>query len=523
VTGLRVSPSSRAVAGVARTTARVSVQAASATRVVYRNHTKTARQQPPTTGTGTGYVEACKVAGDSGVHGNVTITITAGSTTYSQIVPVGQCTGPLPVPAGTATVSETAPFPYYLHKVTTSPKAYLLSTNLAAGSATVKVVPSPDGSHETLVNLINKTGSGYFKICKVLSANSQDVINSGNNTFYFDVTLQRAGMSKMNYGTIAVTVPTVNQAACVLSHAVALDARISATEESATATTLTGITIQPMSADLGSSGRTANFMMGTSQGSVVTATFTNAAMGTIEVCKDVTDTDYNGTPFRFEVNGGTPFTVLAGQCSAPMQVPAGTATVQELRTANFALVGFTATGPDGSNRLLSGTNPIVVSTPYGDVGNETLVTATNQVNTGQFKVCKELDTNVPVGKTYTFTATINSGDSNYQWSTSLTPTGTGPSGEVCSGLSAPYPVVLPDGSHTTVTVYEGHSPFGLTSDGKPIVEPTQISYAGNGKVLYVDEYQNGDPGSDDGTYHISAQLGQGVNAFTFLNSLVLDP
>jgi hypothetical protein len=492
------------------------------TRVTFRNTTKVAKKTPSSKG-GTGYVEVCKDAGDGGVHGSVTVTITDGTTTYSQIVPVGQCTGPLPVPAGTATVSESAPFPYYLAKVTTAPKADLLSTNLSAGSAKVKVVASSDGSVETLVHLINKTATGYFKVCKVLSSNSQDIINSGNNTFYFDVTTQRPGMGSVNYGTIAITVPTLNQAACVLSRPIALDNVVRVTEENASATALTGITITPASDDLGSANRTAYFKLGTVQDSVVTATFTNSALGTIEVCKDMTDPGYNGTPFQFTVNNGAPFTVDAGQCSAPMSVPAGTATVQELPTANFSLVGFTAVGPDGSNRLLSGTNPITVPVPYGGVGNETLVTATNKVNTGQFKICKELDSNVPVGKTYTFTAYVYSGGDTYTWTVSLTPTATGPAGEVCSGLSNSYPVVLPDGSGTTVKVQEGPSPFGLTQDGKLIVEPTQITYDGNGKQLSVHEWQPGDPGSADGTYYICARLGQGVNVFTFLNSLVLDP
>jgi hypothetical protein len=522
VTGLRVSPTSHAVSRVARTTARVSVRSTTATRVTFRNSTKVARKKPSGT-KGTGFIEVCKDAGDSGVHGSVMVNITDGATTYSQSVLVGQCTGQIPVPAGTATVSETAPFPYYLAKVTTSPAADLISTNLAASSAKVKVVANTDGSVETLVHLVNKTGTGYFKVCKVLSANSQDIINSGNNTFYFDVTTQRPGLNSVNYGTIAVTVTAVNQPACVLSREIPLDNVVHVTEENAPATALTSIVISPASDDLGSSGRTANFHLGTVRDSVVTATFTNSALGTIEVCKTMTDWTYNGTPFQFEVNGGAPFTVLAGQCSGPISVPAGTATVQELPHANFSLVGFTAVGPDGSNRLLSGTNPIVVSVPYGGVGNETLVTATNKVNTGQFKVCKELDNNVPVGKTYTFTATIKSGGDTYTWSTSLTPTADGPAGEVCSGLSAVYPVVLPDGSGTTVTVTEGPSPFGLTADGKLIVEPTQITYDGNGKETAVHEWQPGDPGAADGTYYISARLGQGVNVFTFLNSLVLDP
>ncbi|MBE7190664.1 hypothetical protein, partial [Jatrophihabitans endophyticus] len=281
----------------------------------------------------------------------------------------------------------------------------------------------------------------------------------------------------------------------------------------------------------------------------------NSADGTIEICKQMDDSNwmpsgppngpqrasviegggngpdggspYNGTPFYFSINGGTPIEVDAGACSPAIAVPAGTATVQEESTPNFNLEGFTAVGPDGSSRLVSGTNPITVNVPFGGVGNETLVTATNKVQTAQVKVCKELDTAVPAGKTFHFDATFELGNGDWEgdYPLSLKPTGDGPSGEVCTNLSMPVPVIDGQGDPTTITVTECDSPFGYTDDGADIVEPTSITYAGNGSVVEGSPtvYQPGDSKDLDGSYNIQANLGQGVNEITFLNSFVVDP
>jgi hypothetical protein len=197
--------------------------------------------------------------------------------------------------------------------------------------------------------------------------------------------------------------------------------------------------------------------------------------------------------------------------------------VQELAAPYFNLVGMTASGPDGSSRLLSGTNPITVAVPAGGAGNETLVIATNRVQTAQVKICKMLDGNVPVGKTYSFTTTFSVDGRSFSDYVELTPTATGPDGEVCSYLSAPLPVIDPSGQPITFSTTEGASPFGLTDSGQLIVEPTAITYDGNGTAGPSKVWMAGDTSDDDGTYYGSAAVGQGVNVLTFTNSLVLDP
>jgi hypothetical protein len=524
---------------------------------------------------GTGYIEVCKYSGDrhdSWVEdgqptGGFSITINDGSFSATQPVPVGQCTGPIQVPAGTATVSEAPVFPFALTSVTTNPATDLVAANLAGGSAQVTVVASADSSTETKVNLFNSTRTAQFKICKTLTANSGDLVAAGDSTFDFSSTVTFAG-DTWDLRDIDVTVPSLQQQACVVyPYPLPLGSQVSVTEDQGDSpqnTVLTGVSVQPASQDNGSSLAlaTAKLIIGPNDGGFTAAEFTDLADGTIEICKQIDDSQwltreykgggepqglevredgspYDGTPFSFSVNGGSPITVDAGECSGPIIVPAGTATVSEVAQDNFNLEGFTAVGPDGTSRLVSGSNPITVNVPWGGeslqgIGNETLVTATNRVDVGRIKVCKVLDVGVPVGKTFDFDTTVDSGTTSDAWfgfSSELTPTADGAAGEVCSGLSSYIPVVQPyDGTDpdslapTTFTTTEGDSPFPGTTDDQETVEPTSITYGGNGDLTDSKVFVSGDTESvDDGTYYGTADLGQGINALTFLNSIVVDP
>ena len=123
------------------------------------------------------------------------------------------------------------------------------------------------------------------------------------------------------------------------------------------------------------------------------------------MCKNAADPSTATQTFQFSVNSGAPISVHAGQCSPPIAVPAGTATVYELGKTNFHLVSVTPSAPVG--RFVSGTNPVTVSVPFGGVENETVVTFTNAVNTGQFKICKVSSEptlqGVPFNFTYSYT------------------------------------------------------------------------------------------------------------------------
>jgi hypothetical protein len=115
----------------------------------------------------TGYIEVCKNnASDAGLTGNFTFTITgnnAFSTTTS--VPIGHCSLPILVPAGSVTVTEAAP-----NSVTgiTVQNGGMATTSTSGGTATVTVKPSPspgDTSQEAIVSFANETVQ--LKVCKI--------------------------------------------------------------------------------------------------------------------------------------------------------------------------------------------------------------------------------------------------------------------------------------------------------------------------------------------------------------------
>jgi hypothetical protein len=492
----------------------------------------------PSAAGSTGYIEVCKLAADAFVKGAFKVSINDGSSTINATIPVGQCTEPLLVAAGNVTVTETPSAPYYLKTVQTSPSNALVSLN--GNAAVVTVVPSSDSSTETGVFLYNATNTGRFKVCKRLTANSGDLISTGHNVFKFDPSYQLAGSSSFAaLPTVSVQVLSTGDAYCVLDpYPLPLGTLVKITEEGTDNVALRGVSVQPASQDAGSTSTTAMLRIGPNSNGVVTATFTNEALGTIEICKILDDhvwmggqrggswdSPYNGTPFQFQVNGGAPFTVLAGQCSGPITVSAGTATVFELATPNFTFQRYTAVGPDGTTRIARGShgvdNPITVNVPFGGVGNETLVTAINHVNTGQIKVCK-INNGPSVGVySFTFKTTYTNQGVMYTKNDTLHPTEAGV--PVCSGLTRPIPVVQPNGQPTTFTTTEGPSPYIHDEFGNPTVEPTSIVYGGNGQVIEIRAWQQGDTIAQDGTYHGTATLGQGINVFTFTNSLVLDP
>jgi hypothetical protein len=384
-----------------------------------------------------GYIEVCKSAWDPFVSGSFDFTITDSAGKVStQSVLVGQCTAPLLVAAGNVSVAETARAPYYVADIEVFPFDRLVTSNLANRTVTV-TVPKGDSSTETVVDFQNATNVGFFKVCKTLTANSSAL---AGRTFVFTV-VDAAGQH-----TDSVVAGAAGTTACVIDFdAVPIGSHVSITEQGTPNVQNIGVSVSPASNNAGSSVPTANLKIGSG---ITTATFTNEAFGTIEVCKDAADPSTATQTFQFSVNGGVPISVHAGGCSMPISVPAGTATVAEIGKNNFHLVSVTALGPTGSSRVQSGTNPVTVVTPFGGVENETLVTFTNAVNTGQFKICKASSEPTLQTTTFNFTSSYTVNGVTTTGTAALTP-GT------CSALSGSIPVVDPNGLPIAITVSEG--------------------------------------------------------------------
>ena len=393
-----------------------------------------------------GYIEVCKISGDDllmradrvveggggYVTGSFDFTITAPGFTATRSILVGQCSEPIQVPAGNVSVAEAARFPYYVSNIYVDPSNRLVTKNLANGTVTV-VVPKGDTNDETLVTYENKTRTGLIKVCKTLASNSSAL---AGKVFYFDVFDVNGGH------TIPVTAGVAGSTTCVIDPTpLPLGSAVRIEEEKFEDNVrVTAVSVSPASQNTGSSPASANLVVGSG---ITTATFTNQAWGTVEICKNAADPSTATRTFQFSVNGGPAISVHAGQCSEPIAVPAGTSTVYELGSTNFHLVTVTAVGPAGENRIVSGFNPVTVSTPYGGVENETLVTFTNAVNTGQLKICKQSPEPTLQGVTFTFFYQGN----GVQGQAYLKP------GE-CSALSASFPVVNPDGSDYSMSVTE---------------------------------------------------------------------
>jgi hypothetical protein len=456
---------------------------AGVTVVTYTNDVNTISQ--------TGFIEVCKYALDPFVEGSFNFTITdANGAVYNQSVLVGQCTAPIEVAAGNATVTEAAQFPYLVGEIDVFPSGRTVSSNLSNQTVTVKVVQG-DSSTETAVSFGNYTRLGYFKVCKTLTANSSAL---AGHTFYFDVT--SVGVTtdlKPNQveqrQIMQVVAGAAGSTSCVIDPSgLPLGSPVSITEEGTDNVVNTAVSVSPASNDTGSFAPTANFVIGSG---VTTATFTNMAFGTIEVCKTAADASTATQTFYFSVNGGAPIAVHAGQCSLPIAVPAGTATVAEAGKANFHLVNVTATGPTGDNRLFSGTNPVTVTTPFGGVENETAVTFTNAVNTGQFKICKQSPEPTLQGVTFNFTFSYAVNGTTTNGTAALTPGN-------CSSLSGNIPVVDPNGNPI---------PIYVTEAATPTVEVSDITVLNASHVLF-----NGQTPND-----VQFSVNQGVTTVTYTN------
>ncbi len=265
-------------------------------------------------------------------------------------------------------------------------------------------------------------------------------------------------------------------------------------------------------------------------GSVSSATFTNDPLGYIEVCKEFVsltsfDSFDSGNSGTFSVNGGPSFSVAGGNCSAPIEVPAGTATVSETIGPDFFLFNVStgsATDIFGT-RLLTGdtVNPASVVVPYGGVGNETVVTFTNAVDPTQFKICKQetsADANLSGGTFYFgYSYTVDGVTTTYDGiPLTIAPvTATNPTGLVCSGLILGPDVIDTSGAPIPVSIWED-------STALPGVQLDSIGYQGNGTVKYDSTYGGLDPvqvslGKSGG---FCMDPGAGINVVTFTNGSV---
>jgi hypothetical protein len=347
--------------------------------------------------------------------------------------------------------------------------------------------------------------TGYLEICKYSTG------LSGTPTFTFTVTGVGSVTVANNSCTAPFTVPS---------------GTVTVQETPGTFYTVSSITTDPGSALISSNPQGTGALAGPNGQSVVSvAASTNPASATVlnytnepvygyvKVCKaNEPDAGLTGS-WTFGITGANGFkttvTVPIGQCSFPVQVPAGSVVVTETPGLPTAVSAITLLEPGATLATLPGassaTVPVAAAPSVGDFSKEAIVTFENE--TVQLKVCK-VASDAAVTGPFTFTA-VGTGDPSFP--SGITRTVTVLPGQ-CQIVPGPY--TNPNGTTgwragTQVTVSEGPFPgtavTGITITtagtvpGPPVLSPLP------------NPTTPGPAGSD------TAVLGAGETTFTFTN------
>jgi hypothetical protein len=451
-----------------------------------------------------GNLVVCKLAANSFVSPgpwSFTITDSMGHAVAGSpvTVTVGNCSSPLSLPPGNYTVVETFSPPDTVSAITGSPTTSVVSVNLPTGTGVFTVTSGAT----TTGTFTNKVPTSNLVVCKIAG-------DTGTIGKVFNFTQSVNGSTTATFPLTAATTPTVPPNCFTKTYPAGTVVNLA--EASLTGFQLTNITNSGGTlGNVNLTGGTATATLPSGDGSTMTVYFTNVTippLGWVEVCKVAADSVTAGQTFTFTVNGGAPFTVMAGNCSAPIQVPAGTATVNEIQSnpafylANVSTVSVT--DPSGS-RLLTGptTTPAIVVVPVGPVSNETTVTFTNAAKLGAFKICT---TQTSPGAnlagqifTYSYSYTVNG----------LTTTGTVSLivpiwGATCSAVIGPIDPTNSNGTPVKVTVTANPPTAGS-------VDLAGFSYQGAGTLLSSPILPSPFPAS------ASFTVGIGMNILTFTN------
>jgi hypothetical protein len=356
----------------------------------------------------TGFLQICKVAGNVGVEGTIfgfsiagtpptAITVAAGP------APLGSCSTPLEVPAGSVFITETPPTAgTLLTAVSTLPAGLLVSSDLGARTATVTV--NPGG--QTIATFLNTqiSTTGFLQICKIAGAGVSQA-----TPFRFSV----AGIPAP-VDVVAGPAPGGN-----CSPALEVPVGPTSIAESeippATGSVLTSVSTLPSGLLVSSNlaARTATVTVNAGGQTIVTFLNTRIPVtpgaGFLQICKIAGAGIALETGFRFSVAGiPTPVEVAAGpapggSCSTPLEVPAGEALITEAASPDAVLASVSTLPSVGlliGSDLAAGTATVTVN-----AGGQTIVTFVNASSVGritlggQVRICKTAGTGVaPAGK-----------------------------------------------------------------------------------------------------------------------------
>ena len=484
---------------------------------------------PPQTGT----LEVCKYNWDGFLHGDTfhfDVTSVDGNTSYdSEDVLVGQCTGAITVPAGPVLVSETLPDDnsVVLDHVECDPSSALGLVNKNNGTAIVNVpvanTTDPTQSNGDVVCAFwNNAQLANVKVCKVLAAGS-GILAGQRFSFKVHITFPNGDD---DWAWVSIVANTSAGGACVLLHDQYPVGSSVDVWENLAGEAWSGNWYQSYPYVDGGNGAGVNVKKSLDSlvGGTNTISFTNQALGQLEICKDVVDdTGFSQVPFTIsysQVGGKTKgsVTVADGTCSQPQIVPIGNYSISETfptvkvdqwtKLQAYQFVASDARGPLSDNRCVpqqsgvplaegwlshiqwlnslaegpgSITNcglPLTVSVPYfasSDPVNfgETDVEIWNKAVLAQLKICKKItsDSTAALSSlTFSFEYTVNGEESD----TVYVKAGT------CSGL-------LTDDYLVGFPIF---NPNLLTSNGYLIPTEVTVTETGSNGTGTCDPYPN---------------------------------
>jgi hypothetical protein len=338
----------------------------------------------------TGFLQICKVAGAGiAVGTNFTFTVAGAPLTVAAgPAPGGSCSAPMVEPAGPVIVLETLPSGTALTDITTLPSGSLVSSNLAAGSATVTV----NGGGQTIATFLDTAnpvlpGTGFLQICKIAGAGV-----AVGTPFTFSV----AGTP------VTVLAGPAPGGSCGAPLVMPVGA-ILITETPSPGSVLSSVSTSPNGL-LVSNNLTADTATVTvNTGSQTIATFVNIVsavpLGTLEICKLSGAGVAPGMSFSFNA-GGTPISVAAGSCVSAAGFPVGSSVVvTETPSTGTIVSAISVLPPDRQGDVdLSGGS---VTATIG--AGLTEVDFTNTAGgLGLLKVCKIAGSGITPGARFSF-------------------------------------------------------------------------------------------------------------------------
>jgi len=338
-----------------------------------------------------GYVEVCKAAAaGSGLTGAAVFnfTLTGGDgMSASASAPVGQCSSPVSVPAGSVKIVEGSGVPssLFVTSITSPNGAALSGTSLSTGTTNVNVAPAAAGNTSIQSDVLYTNNVVTLKVCKNFTG-SPDPVSS------YPFTFSAAGTNATAAGGAASGSLSVPVGGCQVAGVYPAGTVATVTEGVVPGTKVfdngtvgivaqNGATVVPTTLNV--TARTVQVVLGNSTGEgLVTYTDTPATPGELKLC--VNGSVATGTPSVSFVTSGPDITtattvVSQGQCvpvggvSSPTPIPFNE-TVKVVGTASTGNVFLTSTVPttptdvwEVVNGVLTDTGVTTVVTPPGAV------------------------------------------------------------------------------------------------------------------------------------------------------------